>query len=102
MQSPLRQPAAHALRLVRRLPVAHRLIHAAAVRLTETRWGARFVRSVLESPTVAPLGYEAWASRYDVLTRADRAAIRAHIASMTHRPLISVVMPVYAASPRLL
>jgi glycosyltransferase involved in cell wall biosynthesis len=102
MPSPIRQIAAHALRLVRQNRAAHRVVHAAAQRLIETRWGARFVRSVLETPTVAPTGYEAWASRYDVLTAAQRDAIRAHIGRMARRPLISVVMPVYATSPKLL
>jgi glycosyltransferase involved in cell wall biosynthesis len=102
MPSPLRQLAAHTLRLVRQNRAAHRIVHAGAERLVGTRWGSRFIRSVLETPIVAPTGYEAWAQRYDVLTAADREAIRAHIARMASPPLISVVMPVYATSPKLL
>ncbi|WP_293900010.1 glycosyltransferase family 2 protein [Phenylobacterium sp.] len=102
MPSPLRSLAAHALGLVRQVSFVHRPVHALAVRMMATRWGASFVRSVLHAPTLEPLGYEVWAARYDVLTAADRSAIRAHIAAMAHRPPISVVMPVYATSPKLL
>ncbi|MBW8815785.1 MAG: glycosyltransferase family 2 protein [Caulobacterales bacterium] len=102
MPSPLRALAAHALRLVRQNRTVHRVVHAGAERLVETRWGSRFIRSVLETPIVAPTGYEAWAQRYDVLTAADRHAIREHIGRMQSPPLISVVMPVYATSPKLL
>lgn len=102
MSSPARNLAAYALRLVRQNAVLHRIVHAAAERMVETRWGARFVRGVLETPIVAPTGYAAWAQMYDTLTAADRAGIAAHIRRLTHRPLISVVMPVYATSPKLL
>jgi glycosyltransferase involved in cell wall biosynthesis len=102
MPQPIRQIAAHALRLVRQNRVVHGVVHAGAERLIETRWGAQFVRSVLETPIVAPTGYEAWAQRYDVLSAADRHAIQAHIGRFRARPLISVVMPVYATEPRLL
>ncbi len=41
------------------------------------------------------LRYEHWVAQYDTLHDADRAAIRAHIAELAKRPLISVVVPVY-------
>jgi O-antigen biosynthesis protein len=49
---------------------------------------ARAVRPLLPD-------YADWIRAYDTLSRADRAAIRAHIASFTRRPLISVVVPLY-------
>src|SRR5690242_5092371 len=39
--------------------------------------------------------YRAWVKRYDTLTAADREAIRARVQVLKHRPLISVIMPVY-------
>lgn len=39
--------------------------------------------------------YDRWVALYDTLYEADRAAIRTHMAMLTQRPLISVVMPVY-------
>jgi glycosyltransferase involved in cell wall biosynthesis len=39
--------------------------------------------------------YQSWVERYDTLQDADRAAIRRHIGELEHRPLISVVMPVF-------
>jgi GT2 family glycosyltransferase len=44
----------------------------------------------------APHAYGDWVRRYDTLTRADRAAILRRIDAMTTRPLISVLVPVYA------
>lgn len=102
MPSPVRNAAAYALRLVRQNAALHRLVHAGAERLIETRWGARFVRSVLETEIVAPTGYEAWARIYDSLTAQEREAIRAHARRLAHQPLISVVMPTYATPPKLL
>ena len=39
--------------------------------------------------------YARWLATYDTLTDSDRARIRAAVASLPFRPLISVVMPVY-------
>ena len=39
--------------------------------------------------------YDRWVREHDTLTAAGRDAIRAHIAALPHRPLISVVMPAY-------
>ena len=39
--------------------------------------------------------YQEWIALYDTLTEEDRQSIRARIQQMDHRPLISVVMPVY-------
>ena len=46
--------------------------------------------------------YDQWVERYDTLTDADRALIRRHIGRLTARPVISVVMPAYNSSERLL
>jgi glycosyltransferase involved in cell wall biosynthesis len=43
--------------------------------------------------------YGTWVEQYDTLTEEDKAAIRAHIATLTEQPLISVVMPVYNTKP---
>ena len=40
-------------------------------------------------------GYDAWVARYDTLTDADRARLRAEAAGYADPPLISIVMPVY-------
>jgi GT2 family glycosyltransferase len=39
--------------------------------------------------------YQEWINAYDTLSAADKAAIRAHIATFRHSPRISVLMPVY-------
>jgi GT2 family glycosyltransferase len=41
------------------------------------------------------ISYREWISRYDMLTEHDRSSISCHIAAMTYRPLISVLMPTY-------
>lgn len=40
-------------------------------------------------------GYAAWVEKHDTLSESDRAAIRDHVRLLSHRPLISVIMPVY-------
>lgn len=47
-------------------------------------------------------GYASWIARFDTLSNADRAAIRAHVAALPARPLISVVMPAYETPEPLL
>ncbi len=44
-------------------------------------------------------GYSEWIRRYDTLTDEARATMRAHTASYSHKPLISVVMPTYNPKP---
>jgi glycosyltransferase involved in cell wall biosynthesis len=44
--------------------------------------------------------YQTWIRRYDTISRSDRKQIHKHIASFDHRPLISVVMPVYNTSAK--
>ena len=39
--------------------------------------------------------YPEWIRRYDTLTDEGRATMRAHIASYSHKPLISVLLPTY-------
>ena len=50
----------------------------------------------------AETGYAAWIARFDRLTTAERARIRAEIAGWEARPLISVLMPVHDPDPRVL
>lgn len=59
---------------------------------------------VLEAPPEPPLEteYDRWVQQCDTLTDDDRVAIRTHIDRLSHQPLISVVMPVYETSERLL
>ncbi|GJE69672.1 glycosyltransferase family 2 protein [Methylorubrum podarium] len=47
-------------------------------------------------------GYAAWIARFDRLTAAERARIRAEIAGWEAPPLISVLMPVHDPDPRVL
>ena len=68
----------------------------------------RGVRMVVASrgitPTRAPEGcdrndYAEWIRRYDTLTDEMRASMYTRIASCTHKPLISVVLPTYNPKP---
>jgi glycosyltransferase involved in cell wall biosynthesis len=102
MPSLIRGLSVRALAVLRRHPMAHAPVHAMAKLLAKTRWGARYITSVLEPEALSHGDYRAWVARHDTLSLEDRQAIAAHLARMTHKPLISVVMPVYAASPRLL
>lgn len=47
-------------------------------------------------------GYRRWVRQHDTLSDADREAIRAHVARLPRRPLISVVMPAYETPERFL
>ena len=94
--------AAGALGLVRRVPVAHALIHKAALRLETHPVGARFIRGVLDEGPGETIGYSGWVRRYDTLRSKDRRAIAAHIRRFRTTPTISVVVPVYAAKTDLL
>ncbi len=44
--------------------------------------------------------YADWIARFDTLTEADRQAIRQRLAALPHRPLFSIVMPVYDTPER--
>lgn len=88
----LRSTTAAALRVVRRWPPVHAVVHAVAVAMTKTRWGERFVRSVVGPEAQTDAEYRAWIDKYDTLSNDDRDAIRAHIDRFAARPLISVVM----------
>jgi GT2 family glycosyltransferase len=46
--------------------------------------------------------YARWIERCDTLSDADRAMIRAHIETLSYRPLVSVVMPVHETPEALL
>lgn len=98
----LRAVAAQALKVARRLPAVHRAVHAGALLVIKTRWGERFVRSVLTPEAQTDAEYRDWIARNDTLTDADRSAIGAHIARMIDPPLISVLMPAHAAPEALL
>ncbi|MDZ4369948.1 MAG: glycosyltransferase family 2 protein [Phenylobacterium sp.] len=91
-----------ALRVVRRFPLVHAPVHAVAERLAGTKWGARYIRAVLGKGALGQHEYLDWVEKHDTLSASDRTAIGDHIARMPRRPLISVVMPVYAAPPELL
>ncbi len=80
----------------------HAPVHALAKLIEKTPMGARYIRSVLEPVSLGAGDYGDWVSRYDTLTPEDRRAIADHVARMAYKPLISVVMPVYAVSPALL
>ena len=101
MHSLIRSLSVKALHAVRRHPLAHGAVHAIAVKMAETRWGARYIRAVLEPGALSYDEYLAWTAKYDTLSRLDRWQIRAHMMRMKAKPLISVVMPVYAKSPEL-
>jgi glycosyltransferase involved in cell wall biosynthesis len=49
----------------------------------------------LRSKLRAANDYSRWIRAFDTLTPRDHAAIRRHIEQLSHKPLISVVMPVY-------
>ncbi len=66
--------------------------------------GVRQRLQTLHAQAVSPAGYAAgfdrndyaeWIRRYDTLTDETRAAMRAHIEGLAHKPVISVVMPTY-------
>ncbi|CAO4168558.1 glycosyltransferase family 2 protein [Methylorubrum extorquens] len=50
----------------------------------------------------AETGYATWIARFDRLTAAERARIRAEIAGWEAPPLVSVLMPVHDPDPRVL
>jgi glycosyltransferase involved in cell wall biosynthesis len=66
---------------------------------------ARLHEKKPREPGAAPaseVDYQDWIAQFDRLSDQDRDAIRRHIESLPHRPLISVVMPVYETPASLL
>jgi len=65
--------------------------------------GSRRPAEVPSPPMHPPDGtYELWVQEYDTLDDATRAAIRDRVALLGHKPLISIIMPVYNPPPELL
>jgi GT2 family glycosyltransferase len=102
MPPSLRATAAATLRVVRRWPPVHAVVHALALQIIKTRWGERFVRGVVGPEAQTDAEYRAWVAAHDTLSDEDRDAIRRHIDRMAERPLISVVMTAYRSDPYLL
>lgn len=100
--SRLRATAASVLRVVRRWPPVHAVVHRLALQLIKTRWGERFVRGVVGPEAQTDAEYRTWIRAYDTLSDHDRDAIRAHIDRFAARPLISVVMTAYRSDEFLL
>jgi len=99
MRLSLRDTTAAALRVVRRWPPVHWVVHQIALQMIRTPWGERFVRGVVGPQAQTDKEYRAWIAAHDTLSDADRDAIRAHIDRFVRRPTISVVMPAYQSDP---
>jgi GT2 family glycosyltransferase/glycosyltransferase involved in cell wall biosynthesis len=56
---------------------------------------ARSLRRTAEAAPPPPNSYSAWVAAYDTLTPEDAERIRAKLAGLKRRPLISVLMPTY-------
>jgi GT2 family glycosyltransferase len=84
-----RRPIYHPLKIVRWVEYTRRHGLRAALRLVERRFNP--------NPP-----YSTWVARYDRLRNRDRAAIRAHIASLRQRPKIILLMRLDAVPPRFL
>lgn len=105
-QSPLRMKKVswfeRTVRMIRRV-VPTFYVHSRAKRrkIELTVWRMLFdLRGAYEAAGklrayAPPVDYQAWIARFDALTEQDREQIRAHIARLAMRPVISVVMPVY-------
>jgi GT2 family glycosyltransferase len=72
------------------LAVAGVSLPRALIDLTSAYHAAGRLRSPLSA-----LPYRTWVERFDVLTDADRTAIKRHIERLPRRPLISVIMPTF-------
>jgi GT2 family glycosyltransferase len=104
--APLRLLGRHARRIRRVLQLASTLIKmrggaAAALRSiwhVAQREGWTGVRNCIASALRVATGadkYMEWIRRHDTLTDADLAEISRRIADLKHKPLLSVIMPVY-------
>jgi len=100
--SRLRATTVAALRVVRRFPPVHWLVHQAALQMIKTPWGERFVRGVVGAQAQTDKEYRAWIAAYDTLSDQDRDAIRNHIDRFRQRPAISVVMTTYRSDAYML
>jgi O-antigen biosynthesis protein len=86
-------------RLPRTRRFARRVLHAG--RLIARIQLPRRLRERLATPVpIRPDAYAQWVRVCDTLNDADRDAIRAHIAELAWRPLISIVVPVYNTRER--
>ncbi|MBI5689414.1 MAG: glycosyltransferase [Verrucomicrobia bacterium] len=63
---------------------------------------ARHVRRSAKAAPPPPNTYGAWVAAYDSLTPESAVQIRAKLAQLTRRPLISVIVPVYNTPEKLL
>ena len=70
---------------------------ASALRIASTGGLTGLAASIREvsARNAGTTGYAAWIARHDTLTPADLASLRARVARLQQRPLISVLMPVY-------
>jgi O-antigen biosynthesis protein len=98
----VRPAAAVVLDWIRRRPWLHKPVHAVAVRLAKHRLFSMMIKEVLEEQYLTAYEYEQWIAANDVLSEADREAIRADLAGMAAPPTISVIMPAYNSHPRFL
>ncbi len=72
---------------------------AKAFRILRTE-GLAGLRRKLKSEIEVNYEYADWVATYDTLTDADRDEIRRHIAQLSYKPMISLIMPVYNTSER--
>ncbi|MEO7167825.1 MAG: hypothetical protein ABI016_12430, partial [Chthoniobacterales bacterium] len=82
-----------------------RAIFVLEIRMADGQWQEIFSKKIsapwinlrpIDDSQLWEIGnYGTWIKRYDTLRPADRREIRAHIARLAARPLISIVMPVY-------
>ncbi len=62
----------------------------------------QFVNFVPPAETTSKTDYETWIDKYDYLPEHDKAALQSEISQVGHKPLISIVMPVYNTPVELL
>src|SRR5262249_38829175 len=63
---------------------------------------ARQLKRTADDAPPPPNTYSSWVAAYDTLTPEDADRIRAKLAALTRRPLISVLMPVYETPEKFL
>ena len=98
----IRPVAVGLLAEIRKRPWLHRPMHALAVRASRHKMAATFIQAVLEEHYLTAYEYECWIRDNDTLSATDRQEIADKVAALTLRPLISVIMPVYATTPEFL
>ena len=82
------------LRLVRRFPALHSVVHTVAVQASRQSWGARLIRSILEPQYPSAREYAIWIRDFDTLNDAEIDLLRTRVQAFQCAPLISIVMPV--------